>query len=139
LIGTTLACSQPRLKEVHCCLKPIDQLKKEAPLNRERPQTSARLTQGGAPMSHSNAEDVLPQEHADRTLAVEWNAVDEPESVPVEQFDFSSLDSLDDRLREALAEHGTARALLQEIVAGLESGSLEPTAGALEPLADQPR
>jgi len=29
-----------------------------------------------------------------------------------------------------------ARALLREIVAGLESGSLEPTAGALEPLAD---
>ena len=30
-----------------------------------------------------------------------------------------------------------ARALLREIVAGLESGSLEPTAGALEPLADR--
>ena len=32
-----------------------------------------------------------------------------------------------------------ARELAQEIVAGLESGKLEPTAGALEPLADQPR
>jgi hypothetical protein len=32
-----------------------------------------------------------------------------------------------------------ARALLREIVEGLESGALEPTAGALEPLADQPR
>ena len=32
-----------------------------------------------------------------------------------------------------------ARALAREIVAGLESGSLEPTAAALEPLADQPR
>jgi hypothetical protein len=32
-----------------------------------------------------------------------------------------------------------ARALAREIVAGLESGKLEPTAGALEPLADQPR
>ena len=32
-----------------------------------------------------------------------------------------------------------ARALAREIVAGLESGNLEPTAGALEPLADQPR
>jgi hypothetical protein len=30
-----------------------------------------------------------------------------------------------------------ARALLREIVAGLESGSLQPTAGALEPLADR--
>jgi len=29
--------------------------------------------------------------------------------------------------------------LAREIVAGLESGQLEPTAGALEPLADQPR
>jgi len=29
-----------------------------------------------------------------------------------------------------------ARSLAQEIVIGLESGSLEPTAGALEPLAD---
>ena len=29
-----------------------------------------------------------------------------------------------------------ARALLREIVAGLEAGELEPTAGALEPLAD---
>jgi hypothetical protein len=32
-----------------------------------------------------------------------------------------------------------ARALLQEVVAGLESGSLAPTAGALEPLADRLR
>jgi hypothetical protein len=32
-----------------------------------------------------------------------------------------------------------ARALAREIVAGLESGKLEPTAAALEPFADQPR
>jgi hypothetical protein len=32
-----------------------------------------------------------------------------------------------------------ALALAREIVAGLESGELEPTAAALEPLADQPR
>jgi hypothetical protein len=32
-----------------------------------------------------------------------------------------------------------ARALAREVVAGLESGELEPTAGALEALADQPR
>jgi hypothetical protein len=32
-----------------------------------------------------------------------------------------------------------ARALIREIVSGLESGRLEPTAAALEPLADQPR
>ena len=29
--------------------------------------------------------------------------------------------------------------LAREIVQGLESGKLEPTAAALEPLADQPR
>lgn len=32
-----------------------------------------------------------------------------------------------------------ARTLVREIVAGLESGELEPTAGALEPLADEAR
>ena len=32
-----------------------------------------------------------------------------------------------------------AHALLQEIVTGLESGSLAPTAGAIEPLADSLR
>jgi hypothetical protein len=32
-----------------------------------------------------------------------------------------------------------ARALLREIVEGLESGELPPTAGAIEPLADQLR
>jgi hypothetical protein len=32
-----------------------------------------------------------------------------------------------------------ARALARDVVAGLESGDLEPTAGALEPLADEPR
>jgi hypothetical protein len=32
-----------------------------------------------------------------------------------------------------------ARALAREIANGLESGRLEPTAGALEPLADTPR
>ncbi len=32
-----------------------------------------------------------------------------------------------------------ALALLREIVAGLEAGTLEPTAGAIEPLADELR
>lgn len=39
----------------------------------------------------------------------------------------------------AADQDSEARALVREIVAGLESGELEPTAGALEPLADQPR
>ena len=36
-------------------------------------------------------------------------------------------------------EVSEARALVREVVAGLESGELEPTAGALEPLADELR
>ena len=36
-------------------------------------------------------------------------------------------------------QESEALALAREIVAGLESGSLEPTAAAIEPLADQPR
>ncbi len=36
-------------------------------------------------------------------------------------------------------QDGEARALAREIVAGLSSGELQPTAGALEPLADEPR
>jgi len=35
-------------------------------------------------------------------------------------------------------QESEALALAREIVAGLESGELEPTAAALEPLADQP-
>jgi hypothetical protein len=36
-------------------------------------------------------------------------------------------------------QESEARQLAREIVAGLESGELEPRAGALEPLADEPR
>jgi hypothetical protein len=36
-------------------------------------------------------------------------------------------------------QESEALALAKEIVAGLESGSLEPTAAAIEPLADRPR
>ena len=35
-------------------------------------------------------------------------------------------------------QESEALALAREIVAGLESGDLEPTAAAIEPLADQP-
>lgn len=37
------------------------------------------------------------------------------------------------------SQDSEARELVREIVEGLESGKLEPTAGALEPLADTPR
>jgi len=36
-------------------------------------------------------------------------------------------------------QESEARELAREIVAGLESGTLEPTAGAIEPLADRLR
>ena len=36
-------------------------------------------------------------------------------------------------------QDSAARALLHEVVDGLESGALAPTAGAIEPLADQLR
>lgn len=36
-------------------------------------------------------------------------------------------------------QDGAARALLRELVEGLESGELPPTAGAIEPLADRLR
>ena len=36
-------------------------------------------------------------------------------------------------------QESEALALAREIVAGLESGQLEPTAAAIEPLADEPR
>ena len=38
-----------------------------------------------------------------------------------------------------LDQDSEARALAREIRAGLESGELEPTAGAIEQLADRPR
>jgi hypothetical protein len=39
----------------------------------------------------------------------------------------------------AVDQVSEARALLAELVAGLESGAIEPTAGAIEPLADRLR
>jgi len=36
-------------------------------------------------------------------------------------------------------QESEALQLAREIVAGLESGNLEPTAAAIEPLADEPR
>jgi hypothetical protein len=37
------------------------------------------------------------------------------------------------------AQVSEARDLVRDVVTGLESGKLEPTAAALEPLADEPR
>ena len=47
----------------------------------------------------------------------------------------------DPRVACPLTDRGCAEArqLAREIAAGLESGKLEPTAGSIEPLADEPR
>jgi hypothetical protein len=66
--------------------------------------------------------------------------------IPSKQLNTVTLELADDH--EHLAAVATvlnvdqdseARALLREVVEGLESGDLAPTAGALEPLADRLR
>ncbi len=65
--------------------------------------------------------------------------------IPRRELDTVVLELWDERRGEHLAGVTTvlsaddvdaAHALLREVVTGLEDGSLEPTAGALEPLAD---
>ena len=72
--------------------------------------------------------------------------VPEDSYIPARELDTVALELFDDT--EHLAAVNTvldvdqdseAHELLHEVVAGLESGSLTPTAGALEPLADRLR
>ena len=72
--------------------------------------------------------------------------VPEDSYIPARELNTVTVELADDR--EHLAAVATvldvdqdseARSLLREIVAGLESGALEPTAGAIQPLADKPR
>jgi hypothetical protein len=65
--------------------------------------------------------------------------------IPSRELDTVVLELWDERRGEHLAgvatvlsadDVGWARALLREVVEGLRDGSLAPTAGALEPLAD---
>jgi hypothetical protein len=69
----------------------------------------------------------------------------EDSNIPRRELDTVVLELWDERRGEHLAGVTTvlsaddvdaAHALLREVVTGLEDGSLEPTAGALEPLAD---
>lgn len=62
-------------------------------------------------------DNFLPRTHEDRDLAVEWNADDHPENIQIEHFDFCLLDSVDDQIREELSTHGTARKILDALVA----------------------
>jgi hypothetical protein len=71
--------------------------------------------------------------------------VAEDSYIPRRELDTVTLELWDENRGEHLAGVSTvldvedvsaARTLLREVVAGLGDGSLEPTAGALEPLAD---
>lgn len=75
-------------------------------------------------------------------------AVAEDSYIPQRELDTVVLELWDEERGEHLAgvstvlepeDDSAARALLREAVAGLESGELAPTAGALEPLADTVR
>jgi hypothetical protein len=79
-----------------------------------------------------------------RTVAVRVGIADDS-YIPQREVDTVVLELWDEGRGEHLAgvatvldpqDDSAARALLREVVAGLESGELEPTAGALEPLAD---
>src|SRR4051794_18751128 len=66
--------------------------------------------------------------------------------IPSRELATVAVELLDDREHLAavntvlrVEQDSEGRALLREIVAGLESGELAPTAGALEPLADRLR
>ena len=92
----------------------------------------------GAPVE---AEATLP----DGRLVAVRVGVAEDSYIPRRQVDTVVLELWDKRRGEHLAGVSTllsvkdvsgARALVREVVAGLEDGALEPTAGALEPLAD---
>jgi hypothetical protein len=72
--------------------------------------------------------------------------VPEDSYIPARELDTVDIELfLDDRHLAAVNtvldadQESEALQLAREIVAGLESGELEPSAAALEPLADQPR
>jgi hypothetical protein len=80
----------------------------------------------------------------DRVVSVRVG-IAEDSYIPRRELDTVVLELWDERRGEHLAGVTTilsaddvdaARALLQEVVEGLEKGSLEPTAGSLEPFAD---
>src|SRR4051812_16407418 len=80
-----------------------------------------------------------------RELTVRVGVPDDP-YIPKQELDTVAVEVFEDgrgiaAVNTVLEPEQTSagRELLREIVAGLESGSLEPTAGAIEPLADRPR
>jgi hypothetical protein len=80
-----------------------------------------------------------------RTALVRVGVPDDP-YIPRAELDTVALEVwIDERVAATLNtvldvdQDREARALARDVVARLESGDLEPTAGALEPLADQLR
>lgn len=96
------------------------------------------MTLRGTP---AEAEVALP----DGRVVVVRVGLAEDSYIPRRDLDTVVLELWDEERGEHLAGVSTvlsvedddaARALVREVVAGLGDGSLEPTAGALEPLAD---
>jgi hypothetical protein len=92
----------------------------------------------GEPLEH---EATLPD---GRVVAVRVG-IAEDSYIPRRELDTVVLELWDEERGEHVAgvstvlsanDVGGARALLREVVDGLQAGSLEPTAAALEPLAD---
>lgn len=78
-----------------------------------------------------------------RELLVRVGVPDDP-YIPKRELDTVDIELLDgDDVLAAVntvldhGDTGEARTLAREIVSGLESGDLEPTAGSIEPLADR--
>jgi hypothetical protein len=80
----------------------------------------------------------------DRVVSVRVG-IAEDSYIPQRELDTVVLELWDERRGEHLAgvttilsadDVNAARTLLRQVVEGLEEGSLEPTAGALEPFAD---
>ena len=82
----------------------------------------------------------------DGRVAAVWVGVPDDPYIPKRELNTVALElRVDGQVVAALNtvldadEDSEARQLVREIVAGLESGTLEPTAGDLEPLAEQLR
>jgi hypothetical protein len=103
--------------------------------------TSGRIAQMSLRGEPLEQEVTLPD---GRVVAVRVG-IAEDSYIPRRELDTVVIELWDEGRGEHLAgvatvlsadDVGAARALLREAVAGLGDGSLEPTAGALEPLAD---
>jgi hypothetical protein len=82
----------------------------------------------------------------DGRVAAVWIGVPDDSYIPKSQLDTVALEvRVDGEVVASLntvldaRDDSEARRLVREVASGLESGDLEPTAGAIEPLAEQLR